>query len=163
ARQVSYHNGQFSITLDNDETVSAQHLLVAVGRRANLESLGLDNVGLDPHARALEVDPRMRVAQGIWAVGDITGHGQFTHMAMYQARLAADDILGKADAGTADYRAVSRVTFLDPEIGSVGLSTAQARERGLRVRTGMTAIPESTRGWIHKAGNDGFIKLVADA
>ena len=56
-----------------------------------------------------------------------------------------------------------RVTFTDPEIGSVGLTEAQAREQGLTVRTGFAKVPESARGWIHKAGNDGFIKLVADA
>jgi pyruvate/2-oxoglutarate dehydrogenase complex dihydrolipoamide dehydrogenase (E3) component len=54
------------------------------------------------------------------------------------------------------------VTFTDPEIGSVGLSEAQARDRGLDVRASCYPIPQSTRGWIHKAGNDGFIKLVAD-
>jgi pyruvate/2-oxoglutarate dehydrogenase complex dihydrolipoamide dehydrogenase (E3) component len=63
----------------------------------------------------------------------------------------------------ADYRAVPRVTFTDPEIGSVGLGEREARQRGLEVRVGMAQIPASTRGWIHKAGNRGFIKLVADA
>jgi pyruvate/2-oxoglutarate dehydrogenase complex dihydrolipoamide dehydrogenase (E3) component len=58
---------------------------------------------------------------------------------------------------------VPRVTFTDPEIGAVGLTEAQARERGLAVRVGITQVPVSTRGWIHKAGNDGFIKLVEDA
>jgi pyruvate/2-oxoglutarate dehydrogenase complex dihydrolipoamide dehydrogenase (E3) component len=58
---------------------------------------------------------------------------------------------------------VPRVTFTDPEIGSVGLTEAQARRKGLTVRTGVTQVPDSPRGWIHKAGNDGFIKLVEDA
>jgi pyruvate/2-oxoglutarate dehydrogenase complex dihydrolipoamide dehydrogenase (E3) component len=55
------------------------------------------------------------------------------------------------------------VTFTDPEIGQAGLTEAQARQRGIDVRTGITQVPSSARGWIHKAGNDGFIKLVADA
>jgi pyruvate/2-oxoglutarate dehydrogenase complex dihydrolipoamide dehydrogenase (E3) component len=63
----------------------------------------------------------------------------------------------------ADYRAVPRVTFTDPEIGSVGITEKEARDRGLRVRVGSTPVPSSTRGWIHKAGNQGFIKLVEDA
>jgi pyruvate/2-oxoglutarate dehydrogenase complex dihydrolipoamide dehydrogenase (E3) component len=57
---------------------------------------------------------------------------------------------------------VPRVTFTDPEIGAVGLTEAQAREQGLDVRVGTAPIPRSARGWIHKAGNDGFIKLVED-
>ncbi len=63
----------------------------------------------------------------------------------------------------ADYRALPRVTFTDPEIGAVGLTEAQAREAGLRVDVGVAQIPSSARGWIHKAGNEGFVKLVADA
>jgi pyruvate/2-oxoglutarate dehydrogenase complex dihydrolipoamide dehydrogenase (E3) component len=88
--------------------------------------------------------------------------GAFTHMSMYQAAIAVRDILGQ-DGEPADYRAVPRVTFTDPEIGSVGLTEEQARAAGLRIRTGVTQIPSSARGWIHKAGNDGFIKVVADA
>ena len=95
-------------------------------------------------------------------VGDITGHGAFTHMSMYQANIVVADILGE-EVSPAEYHAVPRVTFTDPEIGSVGLTEAQARERGLDVRTGCYPVPKSTRGWIHQAGNDGFIKLVADA
>jgi pyruvate/2-oxoglutarate dehydrogenase complex dihydrolipoamide dehydrogenase (E3) component len=72
------------------------------------------------------------------------------------------DILGE-DGPWADYRAVSRVTFTDPEVGSVGLTEKQAREQGLSVVVGRSEIPESSRGWIHQAGNHGVIKLVCDA
>jgi pyruvate/2-oxoglutarate dehydrogenase complex dihydrolipoamide dehydrogenase (E3) component len=81
---------------------------------------------------------------------------------MYQAAIAAADVLGQ-DGPPADYRAVPRVTFTDPEVGSAGLTEAQARAQGLAVRTGITQVPSSARGWIHKAGNDGFIKLIEDA
>jgi pyruvate/2-oxoglutarate dehydrogenase complex dihydrolipoamide dehydrogenase (E3) component len=81
---------------------------------------------------------------------------------MYQADIVVRDILGQGGPG-ADYRALPRVTFTDPEIGAVGLTEAQARERGINVRVAHTDLTESTRGWIHKAGNAGFIKLVADA
>jgi len=120
-------------------------------------------MGLDESARGVSTDERMRAAEGLWAVGDITGKGAFTHMSMYQARIAAADILGEEDPETADYRAVPRVTFTDPEIGSVGLSEARAREQGLNVRTAFASLAESTRGFIHKVGGDGFIKLVEDA
>jgi pyruvate/2-oxoglutarate dehydrogenase complex dihydrolipoamide dehydrogenase (E3) component len=122
--------------------------------------LALDTVGLDPGARSIEVDERMRAGDRIWAVGDVTGHGAFTHVAMYQAGIAVRDILGEPGPA-ADYRALPRVTFTDPEIGAVGLTEAQAREAGLPVRVGLAQVPSTTRGWIHKAGNSGFIKLVA--
>jgi pyruvate/2-oxoglutarate dehydrogenase complex dihydrolipoamide dehydrogenase (E3) component len=92
----------------------------------------------------------------------VTGHGAFTHVSMYQADIVVRDILG-AGGEPADYRAVPRVTFTDPEVGSVGQTEKQARAAGLPVRTGTVQVPHSARGWIHKAGNDGFIKLVADA
>jgi len=81
---------------------------------------------------------------------------------MYQAAIAVRDILGQPGP-PADYRALPRVTFTDPEIGAVGLTERQAREQGVRVATGTAAVPSSARGWIHKAGNEGFIKLVVDA
>ena len=118
--------------------------------------------GLDPTAGTIPVGDRMRAADGVWAIGDITGEGAFTHVAIYQAGIAVADILGQAGPA-ADYRAVPRVTFTDPEIGSVGLTEAQARKRGLAVRTGIAQVPSSARGWIHKAGNDGFIKLIEDS
>ena len=73
----------------------------------------------------------MRVGPGVWAVGDVTGKGAFTHVAVYQARLCVADILG-SPLPEADYRAVPRVTFTDPEIGSVGLTEAQARRGAVR-------------------------------
>lgn len=80
---------------------------------------------------------------------------------MYQAAIAVRDILGQ-DGPPADYLAVPRVTFTDPEIGSVGLTEAQAREQGVSVRTATTQVPWSARSWIHKADNDGFTKLIED-
>jgi pyruvate/2-oxoglutarate dehydrogenase complex dihydrolipoamide dehydrogenase (E3) component len=81
---------------------------------------------------------------------------------MYQARIAASDILGQAHE-PASYRALPRVTFTDPEVGAVGLTEAQARGRDVTVQTSVSPIPSSDRGWIHGPGNDGFIKLIADA
>ncbi len=101
------------------------------------------------------------MCDGVWAVGDITGHGAFTHVSMYQADIVVAQILERP-VTPADYRAVPRVTFTDPEIGSVGLSEAAAREAGIAVRTGSALVSASARGWIHKAGNDGFLKLVED-
>jgi pyruvate/2-oxoglutarate dehydrogenase complex dihydrolipoamide dehydrogenase (E3) component len=161
AERVSHNGSHFTVHLGMG-TLMAERLLVATGRKTDLGAIGVAAAGLDPAARTIPTDGRMRAADGVWAIGDITGHGAFTHMSMYQAAIAVRDILGQ-DGDPADYRAVPRVTFTDPEVGSVGLTEAEARGAGLRVRTGLTQVPSSARGWIHKAGNDGFIKLVADA
>jgi pyruvate/2-oxoglutarate dehydrogenase complex dihydrolipoamide dehydrogenase (E3) component len=157
AQQVSHDGSGFTVDLDG-QAVRAERLLVAAGRRNNLEGLGLENVGLDPQSRGLEPDERMRVADGVWAVGDITGKGAFTHISMYQADVVIRDLTG-VDGPWADYRAVARVTFTAPEVGSVGLTEAAARERGIRVRTATGDL--GTRGWI--AEDPGPLKLVADA
>lgn len=162
AARVRYEAGAFSVKLDNGETITAERLLVAAGRHTDMAALGVGAVGLPEDARGVEVDERMRAADGLWAIGDITGRGAFTHMSMYQARIAAEDILG--DGGeVADYRAVPRVTFTDPEVGSVGLTEQAARDAGLTVRVGSALIPDSARGFIHKVGNRGFVKVVEDA
>jgi len=161
AERVSHDGRTFRVSLADGTVPAAERLLVATGRRAGLAGLGLAAAGLDPSAPAIPVDERMRAGDGIWAIGDITGKGAFTHVAMYQAGIAVADILGQ-DGPAADYRAVPRVTFTDPEIGSVGLTEAQAREKGLAVRSGIAQVPSSARGWIHKAGNEGFIKLIED-
>jgi len=162
AEQVSHDGQRFTAALAGGEMLTAQRLLVATGRRADLAGLGLGAHGVGDTAGTLATDERMRAARGLWAVGDITGKGAFTHVSMYQAAIAVADILGQ-DGPAADYRAVPRVTFTDPEIGAVGLTEAQARQQGLAVRTGSTQLPSSARGWLHKTGNDGFIKLIEDA
>ncbi len=156
---VAYADGQFSIEVEG-QTLHADKLLVAAGRRPNVADLGLESVGLDPSARALDVDPRMRAADGLWAIGDITGKGAFTHMSMYQAAVAVRDILGQ-DGPEASYHAVPHVTFTDPEVGSVGMTEQAARDAGLNVRVGTTDLASSTRGWI--ARGEGLVKLVEDA
>jgi len=161
ARRVTHSDAGFSVELSDGSTVSGEKLLVATGRAARLGGLGLETIGLDPSARFLATDERMRAADKVWAVGDVTGNGNFTHMAVYEARIAIRDILGQ-DGPPADYRARPRVTFTDPEIGAVGLTEKQAREAGVEVQVGYASLPSSSRGWIHGPGNEGFIKLIAD-
>ncbi len=151
------------VELSDGGQLEAERLLVAIGRRSDLRSLGVDAAGLDPDAAAVAVDEHLRAAPGVWAVGDVTGHGAFTHLAVYQGRIAAADVLGR-DHQPADYSAVPRVTFTDPEVATVGLTEAQAREAGHRVRTGVATTASSARGWIHGPGAEhGVMKLVADA
>jgi pyruvate/2-oxoglutarate dehydrogenase complex dihydrolipoamide dehydrogenase (E3) component len=97
----------------------------------------------------------------VWAVGDVTGVGAFTHVAMYQARVATADILGEPHA-PAEYTAVPRVTFTDPEVGSVGFTVQAAKDAAIDVVVARTDVPSTARGWLHKSGNEGFIQLVAD-
>jgi pyruvate/2-oxoglutarate dehydrogenase complex dihydrolipoamide dehydrogenase (E3) component len=163
ARQVGHDGTGFIVHLEGgEEPLRAERLLVATGRRADLAELGVDAAGLDPSARAVRTDGQMRAEEGLWAIGDVTGHGNFTHVSMYQAEIAVRDILGRPGPD-ADYRALPRVTFTDPEIAAVGLTERQARDQRLRVRTSVVPIASSTRGWIHGRGNEGFIQLVEDA
>jgi pyruvate/2-oxoglutarate dehydrogenase complex dihydrolipoamide dehydrogenase (E3) component len=161
---VGHDGRRFRLEVGGNEPVVADRLLVATGRHAELSRINVSSVGLSETDRFIPVDDHLRVdgVERTWAIGDITGKGAFTHISMYQADIVVNDILGRPVV-PADYRALPRVTFTDPEIGSVGLSERDARQRGLEVRTGTTDVPSSTRGWIHKAGNRGFIKLVEDA
>ena len=161
AEKASMDGGDIALSLKDGSTVRGERLLLAVGRRAPLAELNAAAIGVAADAKFLSVDERGRVTDGVWAVGDITGKGNFTHMSMYEANVVLHDILGEASP-VAEYHAVPRVTFTDPEIGSVGMSEKSARDAGIDVRIGSYPIPRSTRGWIHKAGNDGFIKLIED-
>ncbi|MGO8721203.1 MAG: dihydrolipoyl dehydrogenase family protein [Acidimicrobiales bacterium] len=151
-----------ALELATGESIEGSRLLVATGRRADLASIGIASVGLDERARFIPVDNMCRAAPGLWAIGDITGVGAFTHVSMYQAGIALADILGEPTA-PAEYRGLPRVTFTDPEIGSVGLSEEAAKKAGLRLRVGHADLASSARGWIQKVDNAGFIKLVEDA
>jgi pyruvate/2-oxoglutarate dehydrogenase complex dihydrolipoamide dehydrogenase (E3) component len=162
AASVSHDGAEFTVTLADGTKLTGTALLVATGRRAGLAEVGVGVIGLDEQARSIPVNEHMRVTDGVWALGDVIGQGAFTHMSMYHADIIVADILGQEHHG-AEYHAVPRVTFTDPEVGAVGLTEAQAREQGLTVRTGITQVPVTTRGWIHKAGHDGFIKLVEDS
>jgi len=155
------HADDFTVELDDGRHLTAERLLVATGRQVDLAAFGADAIGVDIGGRSLPVDEHLRVIDGVWAVGDVTGEGAFTHVATYQARIATADILGEPHA-PADYTALPRVTFTDPEVGSVGLTEAEARDQGLRVAVATADVERSSRGWIHGAGATGVVKLVSD-
>jgi pyruvate/2-oxoglutarate dehydrogenase complex dihydrolipoamide dehydrogenase (E3) component len=157
--------GAARLQLGDGSTLEADRVLVATGRRVDVHAVGLDALdlpGLGQDARAVPVDERCRVTDGVWAVGDITGKGAFTHVSMYQADVVVRDVLGQGGP-PASYEAVPRVTFTDPEIGAVGLTESAARERYGQVRVGTTELSSTARGWIHGPGNAGFITVVEDA
>jgi pyruvate/2-oxoglutarate dehydrogenase complex dihydrolipoamide dehydrogenase (E3) component len=158
---VEARGGSMVATLAGGTQLTAERLLVAAGRTVDLSELGLEAAGLDVSGRFIEVDDRLRAADGIWAMGDVTGKGMFTHMALYEGSIVAADILGE-EPPPADYASLPRVTFTDPEIGAVGLSEADARAAGLDVAVTVKQVPATSRGWIHGPGNEGLIKLIAD-
>lgn len=160
ARRVERDGDGVAVTIGSGQVVRAERLLVATGRRADPAAAGLGSVGVPDDARFAPIDDRCRVADGVWALGDLTGKGAFTHVSMYQAGIVIADVLGE-DGQPASYHALPRVTFTDPEVGAVGLTERQAREAYPRVRVGSVPTPDTTRGWIH--GGPGFIKVVEDA
>jgi pyruvate/2-oxoglutarate dehydrogenase complex dihydrolipoamide dehydrogenase (E3) component len=160
AASVGHDGRQFTVNLAGGSQLRGERLLVATGRRVDLAALGVGAIGLDERARFLDTDSQMLAAPGVWALGDAVGKGAFTHMSMYEGGIILGQLLGRP-RHPAEYHAVPRVTFTDPEIGAVGMTEAQARQHlGDAVQTGATELATSARGWIHRA--DGFIKLVAD-
>lgn len=154
------HDGEaFTVCTDDGRRVRAERLLVATGRRTRVD-VGLEAAGVEvPESGLLATDERMRVdgAAGLWAVGDLTGEGAYTHVATVQARVAVRALLGQ-DGPWADHHAVPRVTYTDPEVAGVGLTEEQARERGLDVAVATGDL--GARGWLERT--DGVVKLVAD-
>ncbi len=161
AERVRPADGGIAVDLDNGSTVTAARLLLATGRHVELSDLGVETIGLDPQARSIPVNGHMRAGDGVWAMGDVTGIAMFTHVAEYQGAIVGDDILG-IERPPADYTAVPRVTFTDPEVGSVGHTEESARAAGFDVVTVTKSLGVTFRGWLH-ATSDGMIKLVVDA
>jgi pyruvate/2-oxoglutarate dehydrogenase complex dihydrolipoamide dehydrogenase (E3) component len=101
----------------------------------------LETVGIEPTRRGITVDEQCRAGDGVWAIGDVTGVAAFTHVAKYQGRIAAMDILGHP--ARADYRAVPRVTFTDPEVAAVGMTEDDARAQGIEPVSVTIDLPSS--------------------
>jgi pyruvate/2-oxoglutarate dehydrogenase complex dihydrolipoamide dehydrogenase (E3) component len=156
-------DGGTVVELDDGTKVETDVVIVGTGRTPRLGGLGLDSVGVQVGERGLGVDDRCRVvgAQGLWAVGDVTGVAPFTHVAKYQARVVADNILGRPRR--ASCRGVPRVVFADPEIAAVGLTEAEARQRGHEVATATLVLGDSlSRPWTYERDPRGEFGLVAD-
>ena len=147
------------VHLKSGAVVSGDRLLVATGRRANVEAWR--EIGIAQTERGwLKVDPATLEARaGVFGAGDVTGLGGFTHLAYYHGQVVARRLRG-TDA-RADHTAVPRVTFTDPEIASVGLSEAAAREKGIDVVVASADPAETARGYIHDF-HRGALKLVGD-
>ncbi len=147
---------------DGDERViTGSHLLVAAGRRPNLSGLDLEaaDIAYSPHG--IEVDARLRTTnKKTFAIGDVTGGFQFTHMAGYHAGIVIRNALFRIPAKV-DYRAVPWVTYTDPELANVGLSEAAAREKHDQIRVLRWPFAENDRAQAEHA-TDGFVKVITD-
>jgi pyruvate/2-oxoglutarate dehydrogenase complex dihydrolipoamide dehydrogenase (E3) component len=158
-------DGPVRTTLDDGVVVLSDEVLVAAGRRPATQDLGLATVGLRPGA-AVEVDDRLRAVgvDGGWlyAVGDVNGRAQLTHMAKYQARIAGDVIAGLGSRDRASLDIVPRVTFTDPQVCAVGLTEEQAREHHDQVRVTTFATGAVAGAYTLGEGVAGTSKLVVD-
>jgi pyruvate/2-oxoglutarate dehydrogenase complex dihydrolipoamide dehydrogenase (E3) component len=156
-------NGAVSVTLEGGEGIEADEILVAIGRTPRTAELGLETVGLEP-GKHVRVDESLRVPGRDWlyAVGDVNGRALLTHMGKYQARLAADAILGKEVRLRSDGAASPRVIFTEPQVGAVGLTAAAAEEAGLRVRVVEVDTGGNAGGSFVGKGAVGTARLVVD-
>ena len=141
------------------ETLAAAHLLVAAGRRPNIDDLGLEAAGVERGKAGLVVDDRLRTTnRRVYAVGDAAGKFQFTHVASYHAGIVIRNALFRLPARIDD-RAVPWVTYTDPELAHVGMTEASARERIGEIRVLRFPFAENDRACAERA-TDGFVKVV---
>jgi pyruvate/2-oxoglutarate dehydrogenase complex dihydrolipoamide dehydrogenase (E3) component len=118
ATKVTRRGGTIDVELSSGETLEAARVLTATGRKPNVDGFGLEQLHLEIGPRGIAVDDRLRAGEGVWAIGDVAGVAQLTHVGKYQARVAAANIAGW-DA-VADYRAIPAAVFTDPQVASVG-------------------------------------------
>jgi dihydrolipoamide dehydrogenase len=150
------------ITLDDGTQVETDVVILGAGRGPRTAGLGLEAAGVTLTGRGgIAVDDRCQAGPGLWAVGDVTGVALFTHVAKYQGRVVADNILGRGRA--ASYEGIPRVVFADPEIAAVGLTAAQAASRGISTATAEISVADAAdRSWTYERDPRGAVGLLAD-
>ena len=163
ATSIALRDGRRIVGLDDGSQVSGEVLVLAVGRRPRSSDIGLETIGVSAGERGeIPVDAHCRVADGVWACGDCTGVALFTHVAKYQARIAMADMAGRAV--DADYRAIPRVIFTDPEVAAVGLGEAAARDAGFDVAVATLDLPTGgvARSYTYEQDPRGEMRIVFD-
>lgn len=145
----------YVLELDDGRELRGDKLLVATGRRPRVHDVGLETVGIEPDDKGVPVDEHLRVADGLWAIGDVTGLWPLTHVGKYQGDVVAANILGEARA--ANYEAVPRVTYTDPQAAAVGV--ADDRFQATVPVSGVAKTSTYTRAY---AESNGFLTLVSD-
>jgi len=143
------------VRLSDGSTLEAERLLVATGRRANTADLGLEQLGVSIGRTGIEVDERLRAAEDVWAIGDVSGVALFTHVGKYQARIAAADVAGRP--AQADYRAIPAGIFTDPEVATVGRTDGDGL---VSARWELGSTPRLST--YERPKREGFVRLFAD-
>jgi dihydrolipoamide dehydrogenase len=164
AKSWAEKNGRAEVTLDvggKDQTVEADKVLVAVGRRPNSEGLGLEEIGVKIERGFVPVDRQLRTnVPGIYAIGDVAGQPMLAHKASHEAEVVAEVIAGhKAEM---DVRCIPAVIFSDPEVATAGISAEEATKKGRAIKVGKFPFAALGRA-IANADTDGFVKVVIDA
>src|SRR4051795_8908608 len=147
--------GDYVLELDNGQELRGERLLVATGRRPRVEGLGLETVGIEPDPHGIPVDSRLRAGERLWALGDVVGIWPLTHVGEYQGDVVAANILG--EPREANYEAVPRVTYTDPQAGAVGAT--EARFSGTARMAETPKPPPYPRAY---AESNGFMTLLSD-
>jgi dihydrolipoamide dehydrogenase len=155
ANGVRRDRADYVLDFESGDELRGDRLLVATGRRPRTDGLGLDTVGVEPTRQGIPVDEHMRVTDGVWAIGDVTGVWPLTYMGKYQGRVAAANILGGERA--ANYDAVPRVVFTDPQAASVG-----APDGPLTATVPLSEVPRTATYTRAYAESPGFMSLVSD-
>jgi pyruvate/2-oxoglutarate dehydrogenase complex dihydrolipoamide dehydrogenase (E3) component len=155
AKRISRSEGRLRLELAGDETLEATNLLVATGRRANVEGLGLEQLDVTVGQHGIEVDDRLSAGAHAWAAGDVTGVALFTHVGKYQARVAAANVAGRERR--ADYRALPSAIFTDPQVAAVGDTSGEGT---VTSKWDLTKV--SRTATYQRPKRPGFVKLFAD-
>jgi pyruvate/2-oxoglutarate dehydrogenase complex dihydrolipoamide dehydrogenase (E3) component len=155
AKSVERANGVVRIEFEDGEQLEATNILVATGRKPNVENLGLEHLAVSVGKEGLEVDDRLSAGEHVWAVGDVTGVALFTHLGKYQGRVAASNVSGLERR--ADYRAIPSAIFTDPQVAAVGDTSG---EKAVFAKWDLTKV--SRTATFQRPKRPGFVKLFAD-
>ena len=155
AKSAARDGDEFVLELDDGNEVRGDRLLVATGRRPRVEGIGLETVGVEADPHGVPVDANLRAGERLWAVGDVTGIWQLTHVGKYQGDVVAANILG--EAREANYDATPRVVYTDPQAGSVG--AGEAPFSGTAPINSIAKTETYTRAY---AESIGFLTLLSD-
>jgi pyruvate/2-oxoglutarate dehydrogenase complex dihydrolipoamide dehydrogenase (E3) component len=155
AASVREQAGEYIVSLAGGSELRGERLLVATGRRPRVMGIGLESVGVEVDRDGIAVDPRMNAADGVWAIGDVTGIWPLTYVGKYQGRIAAANILG--EHREANYNAVPRVVFTDPQAASVG-----AADGSVSATISIADVPKTATYTRAYAKRPGFLTLLSD-